>query len=192
MGNIRSRYRNNANLNDLFNNIIYAICDPITKNPFYIGQSANGLDRPLSHMIEDHSHNSLVNDYVARIKKQGNEPFIIILEYAINKDFLNDKEKFWITQYIKNGYVLLNFIDFDNTVNLLKKDHIISNNQNIGNYLKLIRMANNLSQDDLSKEIKLSRSVISKIENNTTTMSIENLLKYLNFFNLDLGIYSKT
>lgn len=56
----------------------------------------------------------------------------------------------------------------------------------IGRRLKKLRLENKMTQEELAKELKLSKVTISCYENNSRTPSLETLLLICDIFNVDL------
>lgn len=183
------RVRRTINLDHLFDYHIYLACHPDTKMPAYIGQSKEGIGRPFKH-LDEQSHNEAVNQWVNALKKENKMPIIVILEYVNQEALLDDKEAFWIAEYTRLGYPLLNKITFKKRQNDL---NAIENNEesdlkNIANVIKQYRIFKGIKQEQLSKEIKLSRAVISRLEQGDSTVTIKNLLKVLDYFNISLNV----
>ncbi len=57
----------------------------------------------------------------------------------------------------------------------------------ISKYLQFLRKSNNYTQDDLAKEIGISRQAVSKWENGTTIPNLEVLLKISKLYDMMLG-----
>lgn len=88
-------------------NIIYALYCPIRKIPTYVGKSTVWLDRPMLH-IKNASHSMAINNWVKELKLKGLIPIIVILEHDVKKEFINEREKFWIKKFVDEKFDLLN------------------------------------------------------------------------------------
>lgn len=65
-------------------------------------------------------------------------------------------------------------------------------NLEIGNHFKAARRARNLTQQQICKEIKISRSYYSEIENNVKIPTIELFLQISNFLHIKPDLFSNT
>lgn len=63
---------------------------------------------------------------------------------------------------------------------------------NIGNRISLLREANNLSANKLSKELQVDPSTINKIEKGTAKPSLELLFKICSYFDMSLSEFFDT
>lgn len=88
-------------------NIVYALYCPVRKIPIYVGKSSVWLDRPMSH-IKNASHSMAINNWVKELKLKGLIPIIVILEHDVKKEFINEREKFWIKKFVDEKFDLLN------------------------------------------------------------------------------------
>ena len=78
-------------------NLIYALVDSRTKEVRYVGRSSSGLARPKSHM---YPCNLIEDSYKTRwIKKNLGHIEIKILEEVTNKNLLDEREIYWISQF---------------------------------------------------------------------------------------------
>ncbi len=57
----------------------------------------------------------------------------------------------------------------------------------ISKYLQFLRKSNNYTQDDLAKELGISRQAVSKWETGTTIPDLEVLLKISKLYDMMLG-----
>ena len=57
----------------------------------------------------------------------------------------------------------------------------------ISKYLQLLRKSNSYTQDDLAKELGISRQAVSKWETGTTIPDLEVLLKISKLYDMMLG-----
>jgi DNA-binding XRE family transcriptional regulator len=176
------RITKNVELNSEYKNIIYAVCDPDSFNPIYIGKSTTGINRPLDH-IKTKSHSDELNNWIKELNTVNKSPIIIILESTNCETFLEDKETYWIKKYISMGFKLLN----KSKITLL--DEItIESPIDIANFIRDNRLFRKMSQDELSKKVNLSRSTISIIERGHENVSLVSLIKLIKFFNSKINI----
>ena len=59
----------------------------------------------------------------------------------------------------------------------------------IGRKIKCLRLENNLTQDELAFQIKMSRDHLSNIENGKYPINIKNLYKFCKYFNVDMKYF---
>jgi transcriptional regulator with XRE-family HTH domain len=57
----------------------------------------------------------------------------------------------------------------------------------LGDRLRSLRIRENLTQEELAKKFKLSRSSIAMYEQNNRTPELETLEKYADYFNVDMN-----
>jgi hypothetical protein len=81
--------------------LIYGLYCPITDNLHYVGKSSTYLTRPLQHMSRSHSHK--IREWVKQLKELGHIPIIKVLEYVINPDELDSRERYWIERSKNEG-----------------------------------------------------------------------------------------
>jgi len=93
--------------------LIYGLVDPFKNEIRYIGKSSTGLSRPKSHFREeiynDKEKGTYCHNWVKKCINLGSKPNIIILNYCLDTEELNQMEKFWIW-YLKDilSYKLTN------------------------------------------------------------------------------------
>ena len=173
-----------SGINDAYKNIIYAVCDPESYSPIYIGKSTTGIDRPLTH-IKEKSHSETLNNWTAELGKKGQAPIIIVLESTSQETLLIDKEKYWIKKYSELGYPLLNKTNnvhkcvqpADENKGIDGKSQLLE----IGNFVRQNRLFRKLTQEELGKETGLSRSTINIVEHGEH-MAMDSVIKLLGFF----------
>ena len=104
--------------------VIYSLSCPFTNQVHYVGKSEQGMMRPLSHLSKSHSNK--INEWVDELKQIGHSPKVDVCEYVPLEEDINEREKYWITKYLKKGNTLLNvqsthplsiLPDFDSKVN---------------------------------------------------------------------------
>lgn len=90
--------------------LIYALVDPDSKLPRYIGRSSSGLKRPQHYfstavLKKETSHKS---NWILSLFRKGKKPIVHVLEYFECSSELNDAECFWIAQGRGIGWPLTN------------------------------------------------------------------------------------
>lgn len=150
-------------------NIIYGLRDPRNDVYQYIGKSTIGVNRPLQHLT--YSHSDKVNEWVAKLGENWLYPIIDIIEEVEELDNLSEREKYWINHYYEINPNLLNI---QNGIAPLQNKmteeeetafyYISSVISDLPSLLKKGRMCRGLTQDDLSREMGVSRSTVSLCE----------------------------
>lgn len=64
-------------------------------------------------------------------------------------------------------------------------------NKNIGKNVKLLRVAKELTQEQLAEAVGLERKSITAIETGRTFISCESLINFSNFFNVEPAFFFK-
>ena len=64
-------------------------------------------------------------------------------------------------------------------------------NEELSDYLKLLRFKNKKSQEDMAKELEISRNTYTNWENNPMSLSLDTLNKITNIFDEDITIFFK-
>lgn len=167
-------------------NIIYGLRDPRNDVYQYIGKSTVGTERGLDHLTR--SHSTGVNEWVNKLKKNWLYPFVDIIEKVKSIDDLAEREKYWINYYYGINPSLLNIqlIEISLPDRLKKEDEdkfdfLSRVIQDIPSLLRKERLCRQLSQEELSKEMKASRSTISLCEcgGNVTLKTIQDYIRTL-------------
>lgn len=94
--------------------IIYALSDPRTEEPRYIGKSSSGLIRARSHMYPSSlikKDNPYKNNWLRKLKKLGLKPIIEIVEELPSEENAGDAEKFYIAYFRYLGFRLTNLTE---------------------------------------------------------------------------------
>ncbi len=184
---VMRRIKKNIEMTEEFKNIIYAVCDPESYCPIYIGQSSTGINRPMTH-IKNKSHSDKLNQWIFDLNKKNQAPIIIVLESTTHESLLNDKEIYWIKKYIGLGYSLLNKINI--CINTSSRDENILNTQlvEIGNFVKENRLFHKLTQEELALKLNVALMTLKRIEKGQKNYSINNLINVLKIFNSKLSI----
>jgi len=63
---------------------------------------------------------------------------------------------------------------------------VVINNEEIGNRIKTIREKANISLNDLSKNIGISKNVLMLYEEGNKQVNINNIIKICNYFNEEI------
>ena len=92
--------------------IIYALVDPTTGQPRYIGKSSSGLSRPRAHFTPySLKTESYKNRWLRPLIKKGLRPEIVVLYSSSSHVELNEAEIFWIASLKSRGFCLTNSTD---------------------------------------------------------------------------------
>ena len=59
----------------------------------------------------------------------------------------------------------------------------------IGKELKVIRIRNDLSLDDVADKMNINRETLRRYENNSNGLSVERLEELLNYYNVEKSIF---
>jgi hypothetical protein len=88
--------------------MIYVLVNPITKEPFYVGETTR-LSERLSKHFNCTDKTKAKNDYILDLKNKGYKPEVLIVESLIeSKDEAERIEGLFIKKYTDLGFVLLN------------------------------------------------------------------------------------
>lgn len=159
--------------------IIYGLKDPRTDEYKYVGKSVNGIKRAESHLA--HSHNPLVNEWIAELKSDNYLPDIVILENVVNWVELVDKEKYWIGKLLNENFDLFNIMSvnsYNSSINIYNKrlDEQIKEREKL---LK-IKLSNVMAQGgniaDIADIIKKRRKMLSVTQEKLAEISNVGLL----------------
>ena len=151
---------------------IYKITNLIN-NKVYIGQSVNIEKRIISHKNTGFNPKNSSYDYplYKAIRKYGLENFSFEIIEELNKDLLNDREKYWISYYNSNnknfGY---NQTDGGDTGTFKTLSW-----ESVEQIIELL-MTTGKSQEEIAKLFNVSQMAISDI--NTGSFWHKNYLKY--------------
>lgn len=151
---------------------IYKITNLIN-NKVYIGQSVNIEKRIISHKNTGFNPKNSSYDYplYKAIRKYGLENFSFEIIEELNKDLLNDREKYWISYYNSNnknfGY---NQTDGGDTGTFKTLSW-----ESVEQIIELL-MTTEKSQEEIAKLFNVSQMAISDI--NTGSFWHKNYLKY--------------
>ena len=85
---------------------IYALLDPNTKQPRYVGKTKQKLNQRLNKHIYNKNNNAPINKWIrSKIKEHKNIKISLIEECS--EDSWKERESYWIKKY-KNKYDLMN------------------------------------------------------------------------------------
>jgi DNA-binding transcriptional regulator YiaG len=161
--------------------IIYGLFCPFTDNLHYIGKSTSYMTRPQQHLTK--SHSDKINEWVAHLKTFGYTPIIKILTDCDDENELRSLESQYISNSIKDGCYLLNEQQNSTTHIMsqrkpqLNDSYILDKNTTLfelGEYLRIIRISANLTQQQLSEKCGVSVGTIKHISKNTSIRIVGN------------------
>jgi DNA-binding XRE family transcriptional regulator len=149
-------------------NIIYGLRDPRNDVYQYIGKSTVGSKRALKHLT--HSHSDKVNEWIKNLSENWLYPSVDLIEEVESIDDLPEREKHWINYYYNINPNLLNIQSIETPLNKVRSDEddfntIVRLTSMIPTILKNERIYRNLTQEQMSKKMGVSRSTISLAEN---------------------------
>jgi transcriptional regulator with XRE-family HTH domain len=163
-------------------NIIYGLRDPRNDVYQYIGKSTVGKERALKHLTK--SHSDRVNQWVSMLKNNWLYPSVDIIEEVENVDDLSDREDYWISYYKEINPYLLNIQLPDKKINNVRSDEDEAEYEfmlkvlfKIPEILKRERVYRRITQDEMAKNMKVSRSTLSLCERNAN-VTFEVIQKY--------------
>lgn len=64
-------------------------------------------------------------------------------------------------------------------------------NQELSDYIKLLRFKQKMSQDDVAEKLEISRNTYGSWENRPVSLSLETLMKIFDIFNEDILYFFK-
>jgi DNA-binding XRE family transcriptional regulator len=171
--------------------LIYALKCPFTNNIHYIGKSSNGLIRPYSHLTKSHSEK--INEWVESLSFTGHKPNVEVLEYVEDHLDINERELYHIQDKLNKGCYLLNLnliTPLLITTNLKEslKDLKYNEINHISKIIKERRRALNMNQKDLAEKSGIALTVVRKIEQNKTNVSLESLINILGLLGFKLDV----
>jgi hypothetical protein len=88
-------------------NVIYGLCDPITKLCHYIGYT-NNPDKRLCQHLRNKKGTKEKRIWIARLKKQNLKPDVIIIQQYETYEELPEAEDFWYGYFMLMGVELYN------------------------------------------------------------------------------------
>jgi len=163
-------------------NIIYGLRDPRNDVYQYIGKSTVGKERALKHLTK--SHSDRVNQWVSMLENNWLYPSVDIIEEVENVDDLSDREDYWISYYKEINPYLLNIKLSDKKINNVRSDEDEAEYEfmlkvlfKIPEILKRERIYRRITQDEMAKNMKVSRITLSLCERNAN-VTFEVIQKY--------------
>lgn len=163
-------------------NIIYGLKDPRNDVYQYIGKSTVGDKRALSHLTR--SHSPKIKLWIESLAENWLYPIIEIIEEVEHLDDLPDRERYWIDYYYNINTDLFNVALVPNLVETRTDDHakqfdeLVRSVPSLHSILRRERLCRKLTQDELSKLMKVSRSTICELEKGTN-VSMSVVQKYI-------------
>jgi DNA-binding XRE family transcriptional regulator len=164
-------------------NIIYGLRDPRNDVYQYIGKSTVGSKRALSHLTQ--SHSDRVNEWVKELNENWLYPIVDLIEEVDNIDDLSEREKYWINHYYNINPNLLNIKSKELSLNKVRTDEdeeefntMVRLTSKIPTILKNERLYRNFTQEQMAKEMGVSRSTISLAEKGEN-VNFEIIRKYV-------------
>lgn len=178
--------------------IVYGLFCPFTDNLHYIGKSSSYMTRPQQHLTK--SHSDKINEWVTHLKMYGYSPIIKIFADCDDENQLQELEKQYISNAIKDGCFLLNEQQ-NSTTHIMRQrkpplndNYIIDVNTSIsdlGKYLKIIRIYSDLTQQQLSEKCGVSLGTIKNLSQGNNTIGIDKLCKILDVLDFEISIQKK-
>jgi predicted DNA-binding protein (UPF0251 family) len=163
-------------------NIIYGLRDPRNDVYQYIGKSTVGKERALQHLTK--SHSDRVNQWVDMLKEKWLYPSVDIIDEVENIDDLSERESYWISYYKEINPYLLNIQLPDKKINNVRSDEDEAEYEfmlkvlfKIPEILKRERVYRRITQEEMAKNMKVSRSTLSLCER-SANVTFEIIQKY--------------
>lgn len=88
--------------------IVYAIVDPETEEPFYVGETGNFVRRQKAHLRTAHERTKRAAAKIAQILANGQLPIFKAIEFCDSKEAALEAETKWIKHYVQRGYTVWN------------------------------------------------------------------------------------
>ena len=90
-------------------NIVYALIDPLTHLPRYVGQTTKGKSRFIGHLfVKNPGHPTHKENWIQKLRKLGLRPALVVLLELPTPDHLGEAEMFWISEMKRRGMDLTN------------------------------------------------------------------------------------
>lgn len=172
------------------NSIVYALYCPKSNKPRYVGKGKT-IDRPFKH-IKEKSHSEQINAWVNRLRSEGKEPVVVLLEHAVPPGKIDSREAHWIRVYKKAGHKLFN----SNLAKLAaseppKLTFIATSRRIFGHALREARITRRLTQEDLSELTGIAQTRISLIELGKQAATFDTLLRITATLGLEIVVQPK-
>lgn len=88
--------------------IVYAIIDPDTQEPFYVGETGHFPRRQRAHIRTANERTKRAAAKIAQILAKGQEPIFKAVEFCDSKKAALTAETQWIKRYVERGYTVWN------------------------------------------------------------------------------------
>lgn len=88
--------------------VVYAIIDPETEEPFYVGETRHFPRRQQAHLRTAHERTKRAAAKIAQILARGQMPAFKAIEFCDSKENALAAETKWIKHYVKRGYTVWN------------------------------------------------------------------------------------
>lgn len=140
---------------------IYALTDPLSHKPRYIGQTTGDPESRLQQHVYDHSgSNRRKQDWIQGLIKAGMFPRIVVLERPF-VEMLDVREREWTRHYAGLGYDLLNM-----PAGAIAREHLASVSfwGEQCEALRLLRGAVNMAADQIRQHQPLSSPLLKRLE----------------------------
>lgn len=98
--------RNRLVIEDKRNRYIYALYDPRTNSPRYVGQTSMPKHRMNVH-TSDKKHGVAKREWFAELDTVGLKPVMVILEQVWHSE-VDERERYWAQKFISEGHQLTN------------------------------------------------------------------------------------
>jgi DNA-binding XRE family transcriptional regulator len=181
--------------------LIYSLCCPVTEEVHYIGKSTSGMMRPMQHLSGSHSEK--IKQWVSDLKELNHSPKIKVVEYILPFEDIDLRERYWIQYYMDNGSLLLNeslitpLVINPNLDQILDGTYGLKDGDDveilkISRFIKEKRKMVNLTQEEFADKTGIALTVLRKIEQGKTNITLSGLLEILYMFGCTLGVIRKT
>ena len=182
-------YQNTYNMQE--QRLIYSLRCTFTDAIHYIGKSTQGMTRPMQHLTK--SHSDKVIEWVEELKLIGHAPVVKVLEYVSVNDDLDNRERYWIQKEINNNSLLLNSCLVTPLLITHNIDELLGNGKGmeslrIAKFVKENRNRVGLTQPDFAAKTGVALTVIRKIEQGKSNLTLESILQVLAMFGCTLGV----
>lgn len=88
---------------------VYKLLCPVTTMTRYIGITTKPLDQRLKYHLRGKNHNPGKDEWIAWLQLQELKPAIIAIDSIVGtKPQAEDRERYWVYEYIRAGHDLLN------------------------------------------------------------------------------------
>lgn len=88
--------------------VVYAIIDPETEEPFYVGETRHFPRRQQAHLRTAHERTKRAAAKIAQILAKGQVPVFKAIEFCESKEAALAAETKWIKHYVERGYTVWN------------------------------------------------------------------------------------